>query len=393
MVQKTANARCSGPFNPDDTLIVVVEMSSSTWLVAGLIPGVERRPLKKLDPDEDELLALLERWRQEAAANGRAINRVVLAYEAGRDGFWLARWLRARGIETHVIHASSVAVSRDRRRAKTDRLDTALLMRVLLGWLRGEPGHCTMATVPGIDEEDAKRPTRERENLVGERTRLINRMKAALARLGIRGFNPALRKAADGLEALRTPEGSALPGRALAEMRRDMARLRFVEGQIAEVERERQCRLEAATPECNRADTMVRTLARVVGVGVETADMLVHEIFARDLRDRRAVARYAGLTGSPDESGSRRRERGLSRAGNARVRRGMVQLAWRFLVFQKESALVRWYRQRTADGRGRTRMAMVVALARKLLVALWKMTRTGEVPEGVHLRAEAPASA
>jgi transposase len=138
---------------------------------------------------------------------------------------------------------------------------------------------------------------------------------------------------------------------------------------------------------------MVRTLARVVGVGVETADMLVHEIFARDLRDRRAVARYAGLTGSPDESGSRRRERGLSRAGNARVRRGMVQLAWRFLVFQKESALVRWYRQRTADGRGRTRMAMVVALARKLLVALWKMTRTGEVPEGVHLRAEASASA
>jgi transposase len=393
MLQKTANARCSGPFNPDDTLIVVVEMSSSTWLVAGLIPGVERRPLKKLDPDEDELLALLERWRQEAAANGKAISRVVLAYEAGRDGFWLARWLRARGIETHVIHASSVAVSRDRRRAKTDRLDTALLMRVLLGWLRGEPGHCTMATVPGVDEEDAKRPTRERENLVGERTRLINRMKAALARLGIRGFNPALRKAADGLETLRTPEGSAVPGRALAEMRRDMARLRFVEGQIAEVERERQCRLAAATPECNRADTMVRTLARVVGVGVETADMLVHEIFARDLRDRRAVARYAGLTGSPDESGSRRRERGLSRAGNARVRRGMVQLAWRFLVFQKESALVRWYRQRTADGRGRTRMAMVVALARKLLVALWKMTRTGEVPEGVHLRAEASASA
>jgi transposase len=138
---------------------------------------------------------------------------------------------------------------------------------------------------------------------------------------------------------------------------------------------------------------MVRTLSRVVGVGVETADMLVHEILARDLRDRRAVARYAGLTGSPDESGSRRRERGLSRAGNARVRRGMVQLAWRFLVFQKDSALVRWYRERTSDGRGRTRMAMIVALARKLLIALWRLVRTGEVPDGVRLRTAAPVGA
>jgi transposase len=138
---------------------------------------------------------------------------------------------------------------------------------------------------------------------------------------------------------------------------------------------------------------MVRTLSRVVGVGVETADMLVHEILARDLRDRRAVARYAGLTGSPDEGGSRRRERGLSRAGNARVRRGMVQLAWRFLVFQRDSALVRWYRERTSDGRGRTRMAMIVALPRKLLIALWRLVRTGEVPDGVRLRTAAPVGA
>jgi transposase len=144
-----------------------------------------------------------------------------------------------------------------------------------------------------------------------------------------------------------------MPARALAEMRRDMARLRLIEEQIAEVEGERLRRLEDTRSEYRPTDAMVRQLARVVGLGIETADMLVHEIFTRDLRDRRAVARYAGLTGSPDESGSRRRERGLSRAGNARVRRGMVQLAWRFLVFQKDSALVRWYRERTADGRGR----------------------------------------
>lgn len=380
------NSGSATAFEPSTTMVMVVEMSQNSWLVAGLLPGVQRRPLKKLQPDPDSLLAVVNRWRREAVDSGCAITRVVLAYEAGRDGFWLARWLRAHGIEAQVIHASSVAVSRDRRRAKTDRLDTALLLRVLLGWLRGESGHCSMATIPGIDEEDAKRATRERENLVGERTRLINRMKAALARFGIRDFNPTLRKAADLVAKVRTPEGAGIPPLALSEMRRDMARLRFIEDQIAEIEKERQARLTTAKPETERANSMVRLLCRVVGVGIETADMLTHEIFLRDLRDRRAVARYAGLTGSPDESGSRRRERGLSRAGNARVRRGMVQLAWRFLVFQKESALVRWYRERTADARGRTRMAMIVALARKLLIGLWRMTKTGELPEGVRLR-------
>jgi transposase len=173
-----------------------------------------------------------------------------------------------------------------------------------------------------------------------------------------------------------------------------MARLRVIEDQIAELEADRDNRLRTGDqPKGLDTREMVRSLSRVVGIGLETADMLVHEVLVRDLRDRRAVARYAGLTGSPDESGARRRERGLSRAGNARVRRGMVQLAWHFLVFQKESALVQWYRQRTADGRGRTRMAMVVALARKLLVALWQMTRTGVVPAGVRLRAEAPSPA
>lgn len=384
MVQDAAIGRSATAFDPDETLCVVVEMSLSSWLVAGLLPGIERRPLKKMGPDEVALFSLIDRWRAEATGSGRAIRRIVLAYEAGRDGFWLARCARAHGIEAHVIHASSIAVSRDRRRAKTDRLDTELLMRVLLGWLRGEPGHCSMAVVPGLDEEDAKRPTRERENLVGERTRVINRMKAAFARLGIRGCNPALRKAVDRLAELRTPEGAALPARSMAELRRDMARLRFIEDQIAQIEQEREAWLEQASDE--RAAGIVRTLTRVVGIGVETADMLTHEVMLRDLRDRRAVARYAGLTGSPHESGARRRERGLSRTGNARVRRGMVQLAWQFLVFQKDSALVQWFRTRTAEVRGRTRMALVVALARKLLIALWRMARTGEVPEGVCVR-------
>ena len=244
-----------------------------------------------------------------------------------------------------------------------------------------------MAAIPTLEEEDARRPNRERESLVGERTRIVNRIKANLARLGIRGFKPTVRGASERLEALRTPEGAALPPNTQAELRRDMARLCFIVGQIKEIEDARQEGL--ATQPDQGPPAMVRLLARVIGIGLETADMLVHEILSRNLRDRRAVARYAGLTGSPDESGSRRREKGLARAGNARVRRGMEQLAWRFLLFQNDSALAQWYRARTADARGDTRKTMIVALARKLLIALWRFVSTGEAPEGVVLR---PAS-
>jgi transposase len=360
-----------------------LELSQKSWLVAGIIPGVERQPLKKLEPDEKELLKLFERWRREAEKAGHKINRIAVAFEAGRDGFWLARWLRARGVEAHVIHASSVAVPREHRRAKTDRLDTELLKRAFLGWLRGERDHCKMAAIPTFAEEDAKRPSREHQSLVGEQGRIVNRMKATLARLGIRGFNPKLKKAAHGLEGLRTPEGEPIPSNTLDELHRDMQRRRLVMDQIRQLEAARLERLKRAPK--TGPNVMVLLLARVIGVGIETADMLVREVLSRNLRDRRAVARYSGLTGSPDESGSKRREKGLSRSGNARVRRGMVQLAWRFLEFQKDSALARWYRARTEHARG-SRKKMIVALARKLLIALWHFVRDGVVPEGVALR-------
>ncbi len=385
MPQPNDLSRSLVAFQQDSTLVAVVEMSRSSWLVAGIVPGIGRHPLKKLDSSEEALLALLGRWRDEAAAAGCTITRLAVAFEAGRDGFWLARWLRARGVEAHVIHPTSVAVSREHRRAKTDRLDTELLKRAFLGWLRGEPDHCSMAAIPTLGQEDAKRPSRERESLVGERTRIVNRMKGALARLGVRGFKPTLRGAPERLEALRTPEDAPLPPNTLAELRRDMARLRLVRDQIAEIEAARLERLRQAPAE-DRPHAMVRLLARVIGVGIETADMLVREVLSRNLRDRKAVARYAGLTGSPDESGARRREKGLARVGNARVRRGMLQLAWRFLRFQGDSQLARWYRARTADARGGTRKAMIVALARKLLIALWRLASTGEAPEGVALR-------
>lgn len=374
------------PLEQDNTLIAVIEMGQASWLVAGIVPGLERQPLKKLGSDEQALFQLLQRWRNEAVQTGRTIKRLVVAYEAGREGFWLARWLRARDIEAYVIHPNSVAVSREHRRAKTDRLDTELLKRAFLGWLRGEAGHCSMAAIPTIEEEDARRPNRERENLVGERTRIVNRMKATLARFGIRSFKFTLRHADERLNDLRTAEAASLPANTHAELRRDIARLRVVRDQIKEIEQQRLQRIEQAASSEKDPQAMIRLLARVIGIGVETADMLVNEILSRQLRDRKAVARYAGLTGSPDESGKRRREKGLSRAGNARVRRGMIQLAWRFLMFQKDSALAQWYRSRTAHARGGTRKTMIVALARKLLIALWRMVTTGEIPEGISLR-------
>jgi transposase len=307
MVQPSDLNRSRIPFCQESTLIVVVDMSQSSWLVAGIVPGIERHPLKKLGPDEEALQQLIQRWRDEAVRVGASITRVALAFEAGRDGFWLARWLRMRGIESYVIHSTSVAVPREHRRAKTDRLDCELLKRVFIGWLRGEPDHCRMVAIPTLEEEDAKRPNRERENLVGERTRIVNRMKGCLARLGVRHFKSTLRKASELLATLYTPEGRPVPPNTLGELRRDMARLRFIMNQIKEIEGARLQQLEQS-PE-KGAHAMVRLLARVIGVGIETADMLVHEVLSRNLRDRRAVARYAGLTGSPDESGKRRRER------------------------------------------------------------------------------------
>jgi transposase len=375
--------RSHTPLDVNRTLISVVELSQRSWLVAGVIPGVERQPLKKLEPGETGLLNLLERWRKEAEKAGHKITRIAVAFEAGRDGFWLARWLRARGIEAHVIHASSVAVPREHRRAKTDRLDTELLKRAFLGWLRGERNHCKMAVIPTFSEEDAKRPSREHQSLVGEVGSIVNRVKATLARLGIRGFNPKLKTAGERLQTLRTPEDKPIPPNTLAELQRDLQRRRLLLEQIQQIEKARLERLKQAPR--TGPNAMVLLLARVIGVGIETADMLVNEILSRNLRDRRAVGRYGGLTGSPDASGNKRREKGLSQSGNARVRRGMVLLAWRFLQFQKDSALAQWFYARTGKAPV-LRKKMIIALARKLLIALWHLVRHGVVPEGVVLR-------
>jgi transposase len=367
----------------DSTLIAANELSRSSWLVGAVVPGLRRDPRKKLPPDADALLGLLHRWRDEAIAAGRKIERICVADEAGRDGFWLARWLRGRGIECEVIHPSSIPVSREHRRAKSDRLDLGLLLRAFLGWLRGEAKHCSMVAVPTVEEEDAKRPIRERDCLVVEATRLVNRMTSVLALYGISSFNVKLKKAPEKLASLRTAEGEPLPPNTLDELRSAMQRRQMIKARIAAIEAARLERLKQA-PQTG-PNAMIVLLARIVGVGIETAEMLVREVLSRPLRDRRAVARYAGLTGSPDESGSKRREQGLAKAGNARVRRGLIQLAWRLLTHQSDCELVKWYRERTVDGRGITRKVMIVAMARKLLIALWEYVASGKVPPGMRL--------
>jgi transposase len=286
MPQVNDRSRCLAALDQDSTLIAVIEMSQSSWLVAGIVPGIARHPVKKLEPDEAGLLRLLHRWRDEAARSEHQIKRIAVAFEAGRDGVWLAPhgsspWaegsrLRARGVEAQVIHPNSIAVSREHRRAKTDRLDTALLKRAFLGWLRGEREHCQMIAIPTREEEDAKRPGRERDALVGERTRIINRFKSTLAWLGIRGFKPHLRHAAARLETLKTPEGMPPPANTMAELRREIARLQLIAGQIRELEAARVERLEQQ-PEAG-AHPMVRVLAQIRGVGVETADMLAQDM-------------------------------------------------------------------------------------------------------------------
>jgi transposase len=212
---------------------------------------------------------------------------------------------------------------------------------------------------------------------------LTNTIKAELALWGIQGFKPGLRKAAEHLEALRTVEGESLPPNTLARLHRLLKRRSLLSEQITAIERSAA---QAVERDPTGSNALILLLAQIKGVGLETAQMLVHEVLSRNLRDRRAVARYAGLTGTPDESGSKRREKGISKAGNPRVRRGLIQLAWRFLLFQPDAALVRWYRERTAGGTGAIRKTMIVALARKLLIALWSYASARVMPEGVVLK-------
>jgi transposase len=373
-------------FEHDSTLVLALEMSEKAWDLGAVVPGVDRRPKKHFDARAvDAILTSVERWKAEALRAGRTVHRVVLTYEAGRDGFWLARYLADHEIEVHVVQPSSIAVERKGRRAKTDRLDVDMMLGALLCWLRGEPRACTMVRVPSIEEEDARLPGRSRQVVVRDRLAIENRIENLLCVHGVSGFKPRLKKAEENVEQLRTFEGKALPAKMMDELRRLLAVHRLLTEQLAAIETARDQVIIAADP--NREERMIQLLVHIYGLGAETATTLVREVFCRPFKDRRAIAAFVGLTGTPFKSGGTDREQGISKNGNPRVRAALQQLAWRWLRHQADSPLSQWFAARTGGAKSRIRKIMAVALARKLLVMLWRYVDTGIVPDGVRMSA------
>jgi transposase len=367
------------------TLILAIELSNTSWVLAAQIPGLPGVKAKRsIESTPEALMAAIEDYRARAAKAGRNVERVVTVYEAGWSGFWLARWLAQYGIETHVIQPSSVPVDRRARRAKSDGIDAELLLRTLLAWLRGEPRVCSMVPIPAEADEDARRRMREREELLAERVGLVNRIGAILATLGVGEYNPIRRDRRQRLDELRTAIGGSLPTHARAKIVRMLDRLELLLTQIAELEKSRDAVLAEENPD--RAASMIQQLAKLRGVGVQSATVLVREGFVREFANGKALGSYAGLTSTPYNSGGIEREQGIGKAGNARLRTLMVELAWLWQRYQPNSAQVSWFRERVGGTGRRMRKVMVVALARKLLIALWRFATQGVVPEGAVMK-------
>ena len=368
-------------------VFVAMELSKTSWLLAAQSSPSGKASSHKLDGgDVAGLLALLRRLQaRERRAEGEEV-RVVLAHEAGYDGFWLQRRLAAEGTACWVMDPGSLQVDRRARRAKTDRLDAAMLLRALVAWCRGDRAACRMVQVPSLEREDARRTHRERQRLIAERVQHVNRIKGLLATQGVHEFRPLRRDRWARLAELRAGDGRALPPRLRREIEREFGRLELVLEQIEAVEAERDA--AAAAPAADDADApKVAQLAKLGGIGTELATVLVREGLHRPFANRREVAAYAGLTPNPFASGDRHRDQGISKAGNPLLRKAMVELAWLWLRYQPGSALARWFAGRVGAVRGRMRKIAAVALARKPLVALWKYVTTGLVPEGARLKA------
>jgi transposase len=376
----------------ENTVYVSIELSVSSWLVAARLPGIEKSRLHRLDGgDTAALLKTIADLRTQASVKLGKAAEVACCFEAGRDGFWLHRLLTAHGISAYMLEPTSILVNRRARRAKTDRLDAEGMLRVLTIWLSGDRQVCSMLRVPTPDEEDAKRPHREREQLVHDRQRIENRIEALLFTQGIRG-RPSLRSWERDVAALRTGDGRALPPLLRAELDRLRRRLVLVLELIRELEDNRAQALE----EAKAADEMVgkiTALQRIRGIGENFAAVLAREVFYRSFNNRRQLASYVGITPMPYQSGGMDRDRSISRAGNSRARTTMIQLAWLWLRYQPDSALASWFRERVGTLQGRTRRIAIVAMARKLLIALWRYVETGVVPDGIALRTDSVAKA
>ncbi|MGY3614381.1 IS110 family RNA-guided transposase [Bradyrhizobium sp. USDA 10063] len=376
------------------TIFVAIELSQKTWLVTLHSPDRDRISRHKLEGgDHAGLLALIEQVKARATAKLGAAPRVVSCYEAGYDGFWLHRLLAAAGITNFIFDPASIAVEQRARRAKTDRIDGELLLRTLMAHLRGEPRVVRIVRVPSVAEEDARRASRERERLVKEQTGHTNRIKALLRLLGMAAGTLRRRTWLAWLEQQRDWQGQPLPPQLLAEVKREHARLMLVRDQLKALEQAQvatevaaEVAAEAAAapaPMAKRRDQ----LQQLKALGPAFAATLVNEVFYKDFRNRREVASYCGLAPSPWQSGSIDREQGISKAGNRRARHKTIELAWLWLRHQPDSALSRWFRTRTENAGKRAKRIAIVALARKLIVALWRYLTTGLVPEQAVMKA------
>ncbi|TJZ90660.1 IS110 family transposase [Paracoccus gahaiensis] len=369
----------------DTTVYVALELSRAIWLVAVRLPGVEKLVFHRLKAgDTGALLAFVAAHRTRTEASLGAPITVASCFEAGPDGFWLHRLLDANGIDNVIVEPTSILISRRSRRAKTDRLDAQGLLRVLMTRHRGDHHICSVLRVPTPEEEDAKRPHRERERLVQERVRIENRIEALLLTQGIRK-RPSLRRWDAEMDALRTADGRAMPPLLRAEIDRLKRRLTLTQELIREIEAERSTMLAKAPSD--DTSRKVAALSRVRGVGDNFAAVLTREVFYRHFDNRRQLASYVGIAPTPHQSGAMDQDRGIGRAGNARARTTLIQLAWLWLRYQPESGLVAWFRERVGALAGRSRRIAIVAVARKLLVALWRYVETGVLPEGVELKA------
>lgn len=369
----------------DDALarvLIAIELSKKSWIVGGQTPLKSKTSQFRLDAgDWKGLLQLIERIRQQVSRELGQPVEVISCYEAGYDGFWLHRLLEAHGVRNYVLDPASLLVTRRARRAKTDRIDVERMLRALGRYLRGEPDACSVVRVPSVEQEDARRLHRERKRLVNERVQHVNRIKGLCALHGIYDYQPMQADRKAQLEGLRTGDGRPLPARLKGEIMRELDRLELVLKMIADIEAERDAIVEEAAPRHPHADK-AKALFELRSIGPEFATRLVGEVFYRSFDNQRQLGSFAGMAPSPYSSGSMERDQGISKAGSPSVRTTMIELAWLWLQFQPNSALSIWFRERVGDRKGRVRRIAIVALARKLLVALWRYLETGLVPAG-----------
>jgi len=367
--------------------LIAIELSKKSWIVAVNTPlsdKISRHTLKACDGKE--LLDLCERIRTRAARETKKRVEIVSCYEAGYDGFWLHRLLEAHGIRNYVIDPASLQVDRRARRAKSDGIDVEKLLRSLMAYLRGEPKVWSVVRVPSVAEEDDRRLHRERGRLINERIQHVNRIKGLLAIHGIYNYQPLRRDRMQQLERLRTADGRTLSPRLKAEIRRELQRLELAIGMIKTIEAERDAIASTKTETEHTSAKKIQDLAKIKSIGPEFATTLVGEVFYRSFDNRKQVGSYVGLTPAHFQSGAMCRDQGISKAGNGKARTVMIELAWLWLRHQPDSPLSVWFRDRVGKLKGRIRRITIVAVARKLLIALWRYLETGLVPKGAALK-------